>query len=410
LAFQSLVLALTAWPLYRLSKRKFDSSAVALVTAFCGLAYPPLGFLNRFDFHPEVIAVPLLVGAYERLDANDLKGTAILAGLALFAKEDIGVTIAALGLMVAFRYRRWFLGLLSSLASITYSAVALLVIIPFFRGEPSHALSRYGWLGDTPFEMVSTILSRPGFVLTNIIDAKRITTLLQLLAPQAFIPILGWPSWILAAPSLLYHYLSHHFCQITIYCQYMVPVIPFVLVSGVLGLHWVTTSPQGKNLTSWITTQRNKSKQQGLGLGISMLLLATLASWTYQNPITDNSFASPVFLSQPNASSIREGLQHVPVNSDLATTNAYAPHLSHRREMEILMYDRIFDYEAEVLFLNLKDLRWTMNCADYRKCLKIAESSDFGITFYRNGVLVVEKHKGSQERLRELLNDWPGCE
>ncbi|MFW6116241.1 MAG: DUF2079 domain-containing protein, partial [bacterium] len=245
LAFQSLVLALTALPIYRLSRRKFDSPAAGLIVVFCGLAYTPLGFLNRFDFHPEVAAVPLLTAAYERVDAADLKATVVLAGLALFAKEDIGVTVAALGLMIAFRYKHWLLGLLSSLVSVAYSATALLVIIPFFRGEPSHALSRYGWLGETAFDVVRTILSRPRFVLTNIVEANRITTLLQLLAPQAFMPVMSW-SLILAVPSLLYHYLSRHFCQPTIYCQYMVPVIPSVLVSGVLGMHWLTTSERGK--------------------------------------------------------------------------------------------------------------------------------------------------------------------
>ena len=409
LAFQSLVLALTAWPLYRLSKRRLNSPAMGLVIAFCGLAYPPLGFLNRFDFHPEVVAVPLLAAAYERLDASDLKGTLILAGLALFAKEDIGVTVAALGLLIALRYKRWFLGSLSAVVSLTYSAVALLVIIPFFRGEPSHALSRYAWLGDTVGEMLLTMFSRPGFVLGNVIEARRITTFLQLLAPLAFLPILGWSALIVAVPALTYNYLAQHFCQPTIYCHYMAPVIPFILISSVLGLSILTSSLWGRRVLGWMTNQSDHP-EQGIGIGISIIVLATFASWTYQSPVADNSFASPAFRVQSNSSAIREGLGYVPDDVDVATTNAYAPHLSHRNELEILMYGRIFDDEAELFFLNLRDLRWTMSCADYRECLEQAADSGFGVTFYKDGVVVVRKHAGNHGRLRDLLSDWPGCE
>jgi uncharacterized membrane protein len=111
LAFQSLVLALSALPVYYLSQRKFNSPAAALTIAFCVLAYTPLGFVNRFDFHGEVIAVPLLVAAYERIDAGDLKRAGLLMALALLGKENIGLSVAALGGMVALYHREWKFGL-----------------------------------------------------------------------------------------------------------------------------------------------------------------------------------------------------------------------------------------------------------------------------------------------------------
>ena len=73
LTFQSLVLGLSAFPLYILARRKFDSPVMGLAAAFCFLAYPPLGFLNRFDFHAEVLGIPLLIAAYERIDIDDLR-------------------------------------------------------------------------------------------------------------------------------------------------------------------------------------------------------------------------------------------------------------------------------------------------------------------------------------------------
>lgn len=168
LAFQSFVLALGAWPLYVLALRKFDSPAIGLTIAFCALAYPPLGFLNRLDFHAEVIVVPLLIAAYERIDAHDLRKAGIFLGLALLGKENIGLSVAALALVIAVYHNHWRFGFLWCIGGVAYSLVALFLIIPAFRGAPSDTLARYQWLGSTPIEMLWTLLSSPLFVLQNL--------------------------------------------------------------------------------------------------------------------------------------------------------------------------------------------------------------------------------------------------
>jgi len=409
LAFQSCVLALSAWPLYLLAQRKFNSPAIGLVVAMCCLAYPPLGLLNRFDFHSEVVIIPLLIAAYERIDAGRLKAAAVLLTLALLAKEDTGLTISALGLMVAFRYHQRRFGLTWAGIGIVYSLATLFVVIPAFRGGPSDTLERYRWLGDTPIEMLAAVALRPGFVARNVVQARQITTVLQLLAPLAFLPALSFPSLMPAILALMYNYLSQGFCQTTIYCHYMAPVIPFVIISAVLGLHSMTTGAWGSRILAWVLPQQPRACS-GIGLGLGIMLLAILASWTYENPVTDNSVESPAYSIQPNAAAIRAGLGHVPDDAYLVTTNAYAPHLSHRRKLRILMYDLTFDQEVEAIFLNLKDLRWNMSCEAYHRYLEFAASSGFGCAFYRDGVLLVQRGAGASEQLQDLLDNWPGCE
>lgn len=429
LAFQSFVLALSAWPLYRLGKRKFNSPAIGLVAAFCGLAYPALGFVNRDNFHIQVVAVPLLTAAYERIDACDLRSAAVFMGLALFAKEDIGLTVAGLGLMTVFYHRRWRFGLTWTLVGATYSLVALFVIIPAFRGAPSDTLARYQWLGDTPLEMLRTIVSRPGFVLRKVIVAKHVLTFLQLLAPLAFLPLLGLPALSSAVPALTVSFLSEYPFQATIYYQYTTPVIPSMNTAGIVGLQWLTTSTWGSKLGGSALPRQRRSNQ-GIGLGLSLMVLATLASWTYENPITSNTMASSMTvqqvveigvkprtpsstsLIQPNDAAIREGLKHVPDDVYLVTTDTYAPHLSHRRNIELLPRAPKLTVESEVeaIFLNLKDLRGTVSCEDYRQYLESAAHSGFGVTFYRDSVLLIHRGKGDSSQLKELLDSWPGCE
>jgi len=160
------------------------------------------------------------------------------------------------------------------------------------------------------------------------------------------------------------------------------------------------------------------------------MLFAILASWAYENPITTNTIAASMTvqqmvevdtkpqvssfpsLIQPNDAAIREGLEHVPDDVYLVTTNTYAPHLSHRRNIKLLprMPNPTVESGVAAIFLNLKDLRGRVNCENYRQYLESAMLSDFGVTFYRDGVLLVQRNTGDSRQLKELLDNWPGCD
>lgn len=427
LGFQSLVLGLSAWPLYFLACRKFQSPAIALTIAFCALAYPPLGFVNRAEFHAEVIAVPLLIAAYERMDANDLKIAGIFLGLALLGKENIGLSVSALGLLTAFYHKHWGFGLAWGAGGVAYSLVALFVVIPAFRGAPSDTLERYQWLGSTPLEILWTVLSDPLFIIRNVGIAERLLSVLQLLAPLAYIPLVGLPILFPAVPTLVYNFLSSQPYQIGIYNQYMVPVIPFMMIAMVFGLHGMRSS---------VTEDLNLGKRRvgsllsdnAVGLGVGLLLFATLASWIYENPFKGHPYASvlarrqirqtdernttsPRFsLIQPNDAAIREGLKHIPRDAYLLTVQNYAPHLAHRRQIQIIRRAPVSDlpFGVKAIFLNLKDLR-RRNCDDYFQNLQAGAKSGFGVTFYRDGVILIEKVKGDRDKLADLLAHWPAC-
>jgi len=100
----------------------------------------------------------------------------------------------------------------------------------------------------------------------------------------------------------------------------------------------------------------------------------------------------------------------VPYNRPLLTTSNYAPHLSHRRWIEMIPMAPVSSLppQAEVIFLNLNDLRW-WSCEDYFETLKMARQLNFGVTFYRDSVILVQKTKGDIKTLPDLLTHWPGC-
>jgi uncharacterized membrane protein len=111
LLLQAAALAVGAWPLALLARRRLrphwpqGAHLAALLLAAIYLTYPALGFVNRFEFHEEVFAVPLLLLAFWALEARRLAVMSLALLLALLTKEDVGLTVAAFGLWAWWRGR-----------------------------------------------------------------------------------------------------------------------------------------------------------------------------------------------------------------------------------------------------------------------------------------------------------------
>jgi hypothetical protein len=205
----------------------------------------------------------------------------------------------------------------------------------------------------------------------------------------------------------------------------------------VVGLHWLTTRARLEKGLDLVSPEEHRSEQL-LRLGAALILLATLSSWIYENPVTSpfphwirrpdqdsNTFVSSVRegsptppkekkqsggLIRPNDAAIREGLTHVPHDAHVRTTGNYVPHLSHRIWVETLERVQVSDLSSgvEAIFLNLERSR-RGNCDEYFQNLQWALRSGFGVTFYRDDVLLVQKGKGDFRQLKELVENWPGC-
>jgi len=421
LAFQHMVLALAAVPLYRLATRHLGSPAIGLLLAFCLLAYPPLGFVSRFDLHIEALSVPLLFLAWDRIERRTLASASIFLTLTLLCKENLGITVAAVGLFAALAFRLRTFGLAWSVAGVAYSLTALFVVIPAFRGEQSDTLTRYEWIGGSSTDIVSAALAQPAVLVRKVIAMENVLTLLQSFAPLGFVPLAGWPALLPAAPTYLYNFLASSRMQSSIYAHYMVPVIPFVFIAALSAMRRFASAGGAGASADALRLDRAAA-------AAVVMTLAVIASWVYENPVTGNATvvlgrateirpmeaatgtAPIVPLVWPNDAAIREGLRHVPAAAGLLTTTYYAPHLSQRRWIEMLPKAPVasLDSRADALFMNVRDQRsWT--CNDYFEVVKVAALSGFGVEYEKQGVLVLRKGRADDGRLRAISDSWPGC-
>jgi len=193
LAAQGVLIAIGVVPLMKWALRSIGLGA-ALVVAFGYGMSSGVANAVTFDFHEVAFAAPLLAFAVVAFGEGRLTQAVLWAAPLVLVKEDLGLTVAVMGLLVAWRGRR-LLGALTFVGGALSSALAVLVIIPGMNpaGHNNHA-SKFG----------TSIVHQASVLLTP--DVK-IVTLVLLLAPTVFLAVRS-PIILLAVPTVLWRFLA----------------------------------------------------------------------------------------------------------------------------------------------------------------------------------------------------------
>ena len=412
--FQSVSLGLGAVPLFILARRRLDSPLSGLILATAFLLYPSTGYINRFDFHFEVVVVPLLLAAWEAIDRNRLATASIFLGIALLGKEEVGLTVAMLGVVSALQFRIMRFGISWMIGGVVYSLVTLFLVIPMFRSveivrdavpfvsnNSADALARYFWLGQTPMEMLKTILLRPLYVLQGIHERGWFHMLLILVAPLAFTPIFSPVHLLALLPSLAVNLLSDFWAQHTAYYQYVVLFIPVFFIGAIYGTKWLIADNR-RFIRTTLCFQTDELRRIFILISI---LAYSFVSFYHSNPFADQGIVNDAWIRRHNEAQIRSALSLIPSDASIATTNHYIPHLSHRPNA-FLYFEFRSDYSsvvsADYLLLNLDDER-DATPEEYLRLLKIAAEEGFGVIFDKGNVIVVQRQAGDTEQLHRML-------
>ena len=243
LTVQTLALALGGVPLFLLSLRRLPA------LPFVGVAFVAAYLLNPFvvsealwDFHAVALATPLLLLALWALATRRYIWYAVAALLALFTKEDVGLTLGLLGLLVALqpgtdRRRRW-IGAATIVISLIWVYICFKLILPHYNPQNTAGNNywyRYSWLGATPTDAIRNILTNP-LILFSIMTQGR-WGYLSMVARTAggfglFAPLL----LICALPELAVNILSVHTEQYSGFFQYNALIAAYATVAGVYGV------------------------------------------------------------------------------------------------------------------------------------------------------------------------------
>ncbi|MGR4883409.1 DUF2079 domain-containing protein [Streptomyces sp. LARHCF249] len=222
LAAQAALFALSAVPVTRVAGRLLGRPRGLAV----GIAYGLSWGIQRaveFDFHEIAFAVPLLAFALEAVLDRRWRA-ALLWGLPLLlVKEDLGFTLAALAVVVAWRAmptdrRAGWIALGVAAGAVVFAVLVFTVFIPAF------AAAGYGYWdkidGAGPFAGLDT----------------KLTTLAWVLIPTSGLLALRSPLLLVAAPTLGWRFLSgddHYWSTDWHYSAVLMPVVTLALVDAI---------------------------------------------------------------------------------------------------------------------------------------------------------------------------------
>ncbi|MFT2019848.1 DUF2079 domain-containing protein [Streptomyces sp. 796.1] len=199
LVAQALLFALSAVPVTRVAARLLGRRRGLAI----GIAYGVSWGVQRavdFDFHEIAFAVPLLAFALEALLRERWLAAACWAAPLVLVKEDLGATVAAIGVVLFWRGRRsrpWVTPLALGVIGfgVLASALALGVVIPEFNTSGS-------------YDYWNKIDAAEGPTATISWDTA-LTTLAWVLVPTTGLLALRSPLLLVAVPTLGWRFVSH---------------------------------------------------------------------------------------------------------------------------------------------------------------------------------------------------------
>lgn len=393
LILQSVVVALGALPLFAIARLRLSNRWLALTFAVAYLLNPSMQAANWLEFHGVTLAPTFLLAAFYGLLTRRNQQFVLWAVLAAACKEEIALLICTMGLYALVVQRRWrFAGWTVGL-SLAWALIAVLGIQDHFAAGNIH-WGRYGYLGETPLAMVTTLLMRPDVVLAQLRAANALGYLFQLLLPVAFLALLAPEILLLALPSLAINLLADfppmHQVDTLIYAA---PIVPFVLVAAVFGAGRVKRWALGKSppaVAPFILPL----------LAVVVLSGAGVAQWrSGYTPWGANYLPLTVTQHHRNATAI---LAQIPPEAKVSAQDRLNPHVAGRKTVYI--FPRVED--ADMIFLDVTGPAWPQHPADLKRTVDELLAGEFGVAAAHDGYLLLSRGETNTELPASFYEAW----
>jgi uncharacterized membrane protein len=207
LVVQVVAQGLGAVAIYLLARDLLGARWPAVALASTLLLHPTYQFHVWEFFHPDVIAIAPLLFAYWAARTKRWRWFAVAAVVAALCKEDVALSLAVLGVLIAVRGDRR-IGTIVAAASAAWFQICTRMLLPYFNGIGPFYDSFFGTFGQSPVEVASHVISHPGDAVNVATEPDRMSYYRMMLAPVAFLPLVAIPTLFIGLPMLGVNVLS----------------------------------------------------------------------------------------------------------------------------------------------------------------------------------------------------------
>lgn len=232
-------LALSAPILYEIARAIGVRPGLSAALALGLLAHPATTWATWDNFHPELLTLPLILGAVLLVIKERPWWGVAVAAVALTAKEDVGLVVVPLGLWLAWRFQPRAAGLTMAVLGVTAFALNFLVLLPNLSptGDLLYA-GRYSAYGDGAFGIVSGVITKPGSLIDDLFRVSHLKYLTAMLFAMP-LSVLSPVILVAAGPITAANMLSTHRYQVDIKFHYTVYLLAVAAIAAAFGALWL---------------------------------------------------------------------------------------------------------------------------------------------------------------------------
>ncbi len=372
---QSLVSAITIFPIWKLSKLSDLSDSKAKTVCLIYLLYPLIFNVNLFDFHPEVIALPLFFTALLAVRLDKLIWFIVSIMFILGCKAVLALNIIMMGMWLMIFYGKKTYGLIAIFSGVFWFIIATQLIIPTFSGEEAAAVSRYGFLGDSVTKIALNLIFKPRIILSHLFTLANAEYLVLLFLPV--IPVLAWQQMynlIPAIPTLFLNLITEYQPQKDLVHQYSLPIIPFLIFTIIASLaHGKTWLYHSVKIRIW-----------------SLILFFALAKYVY-------FFPNGLYLKNFHTwKASNEAIKIIDTKESVFTAPQFAPHLTHRLTIDLAIdtinYEQVSKFNY--VLLNLDNPTGYSSAEDIKNLINFLEKNSlFILEYHQNDIYLFKQNK-----------------
>ena len=309
---QGVLLALAGVPVYLWGAQQLGERAGL---AFQASFYLYWGILAGvvFDFHHVVVAVAAVSWALYATVTRRNRLLASMVAVAMLSREDVALTLIALGFYILVVQRRFLLGAGVMAVNAAWFALLLGVVMPALGGLPYRHWTYQG-LGSGPASSILHVVEHPiaslELLFTPIAKAR---VWIASFGNWLFLPLIS-PLALIAIPSFLERFWNDIPEVWNFHMQYSMlsaPILAFAAVDGAARVNrfWSTRS----------------SATISARMALAVLAAAAVLSVAV-NPLAELGN----YVSNPTVADIQSCLETIPPTASVAATQELLPHLATR--------------------------------------------------------------------------------
>jgi uncharacterized membrane protein len=343
LFLQSVALAAGAIPLFLLAREKL-SVWIALAIACAYLFHVTVTRMNMYEFQLRSFVLPFFLFAFYFFEKNRFGLFWLFALLMLSCKTEVALTLPMFGVYAWMTGKplKWIWTPVA--VGLGYFAFVFGVIMPRFA--PRDLIGGaygYSWLGNNFGEMLVTILTKPLFVLQNVLIPGKINYLFESFFLLLFLPLLKPRLLVFALPSLALNLLAVRSVQFSVLYFYQPFIISTFFLATIYGL--------GDTIPRWFGEKAPRVQ----GLIALALLVASIGFNLTWNNLALRAWRQPEPVERRQAAA--RVLSQIPSDAAVAASSFLGPHLAQRRELYFFPGTNSYPYSIELADYVVGDLR-----------------------------------------------------